>query len=73
MESVKQCALKLVEALPDDCTWTEIRERIELYMRLEQAEGEIDSGGGIPNERVMEEARTWLASSGQPRLVSSST
>jgi hypothetical protein len=73
MDSVKASALKILNSLPDDCTWAEIRERFELFQKLLQGEAEIDSGGGIPNDRVMEEARQWLASSGQPRLVSSST
>jgi hypothetical protein len=73
MDNVKSNALKIVEAMSEDCTWKEIRERIDLFIKLEQGEAELEAGGGISNDRVMEEARVWLASSGQPRLVSSST
>lgn len=71
--TAKQTALAILTALPDECTWEQVRQRIDLYIKIEQGEAEIDAGGGIPNDRVMKEAEEWLASSGRPTLVANST
>ncbi|QEL16479.1 hypothetical protein [Limnoglobus roseus] len=73
MESVKQAAVKILDEMPDDCTWEQIQVRFELYAVIQRGEREIDAGGGIPNDQVMMEAEEWLASSGRPTLAANST
>ena len=72
METAKQLAMKVLQAMPDDCTWEQVRYRIELCAKIEISEAEIDAGRGIPNERVMQEMEQWLKSYGQPQLASTS-
>lgn len=62
METAKQLAMKVLQAMPDDCTWEQVRYRIELCAKIEISEAEIDAGRGIPNEQVMQEMEQWLKS-----------
>lgn len=48
--------------MPDDCTWEQVRYRMELCAKIEISEAEIDAGRGIPNEQVMQEMEQWLES-----------
>jgi len=42
--SIKEEAIRLVEAMPDDVTWAEALERIRIAAALTQADAEIDAG-----------------------------
>ena len=42
--SIKERAIRLVETLPEDVTWTQALERIQIAAALDRAESEIDSG-----------------------------
>ena len=45
--SIKEQALRLVETMPDDVTWTDALERIRIAAALDRAEEEIDSGRAV--------------------------
>jgi hypothetical protein len=42
--SVKEQALQVVTALPDDVTWSEALERMRIAAALEKAAGEVKAG-----------------------------
>ncbi len=58
--SIKQRAIELVEAMPDDITWAGALERIQIMAAVEQAEAEIAAGQGIPQEDAEARIKAWL-------------
>ena len=62
MDNVKQKVMRILQAMPDDCTWEQVRYRVELCAKIEIGEAEIDAGRGIPHEQVMQEMEQWLES-----------
>ena len=42
--NIKEQAIRLVQAMPDDVTWSEALERIQITAALDRAETEIDAG-----------------------------
>lgn len=72
MSSVKADAIRLIQALPDDCTWFQIEQLVVLNASIEQSEREFEAGLGIPHEQAVAEMESWLASLG-PRQPSTSS
>ncbi len=58
--SIKQRAIALVEAMPDDITWAGALERIQMMAAIEQAEAEIAAGQGISQEDAEARITAWL-------------
>lgn len=50
--SIKEQALRLVEAMPNDVTWAQALERIEIAAALAKAEAEIDAGHFVTQEQA---------------------
>ena len=42
--TVKQHAARLVERLPDDATWEDVLERIDLFRMIERGRDDLDAG-----------------------------
>jgi len=57
--STKQIVLEAVSQLPEDATFARIQEEIQILARIRQGQAEIDSGNGIPHDRVRELVRQW--------------
>ncbi|HPA47525.1 MAG TPA: hypothetical protein PK395_17290 [bacterium] len=52
--TTKDIAIKTIEALPDDASWEDIRERIDFVAGVRKGLRELDEGKGIPHEAVKE-------------------
>ena len=63
--SIKPDARRLVEQLPDDATWEQIRCRVDLVTGVELGMEDIAAGREIPHEQVMKEMSRWLESLGR--------
>ncbi len=62
METAKQLAIKVLQAMPDDCTWEQVRYRLYLNHQIAMGETDIEAGRTIPHEQVMQEMEQWLKS-----------
>jgi len=62
MDSVKQKVMTILQAMPDDCTWEQIRYRLYLNHQIEMGEADIEAGRTIPHEQIMKEMEQWLES-----------
>jgi len=60
MSTVKTEAMKLIQGLPDDCTWEQIVYRVYFRCKVEQGLADVAAGRVVPHEQVSE----WLKSSG---------
>jgi predicted transcriptional regulator len=60
--STKQIVLEAVSQLPEHATFERIQEEIQILARIRQGQAEIDSGRGVPHDRVRELVRQWNAS-----------
>ena len=56
MEIAKQLAMEVLQAMPDDCTWDQIRYRLYLYHNIEMGKADIVAGRTIPHEVVVNES-----------------
>lgn len=65
MDNVKQKVMMILQSMPEDCTWEQVRYRLYLNHQIEMSEAEIDAGRTIPHEQVMKEMEEWLASNGR--------
>jgi predicted transcriptional regulator len=50
--SIKEQAIRLVESMPDNVTWAQALERIQIAAALSRAEAEIDSGRFATQDQV---------------------
>lgn len=56
----KEDARSLLDNLPDDISWEQLRHEIWVLEQIEIADGEIARGETIPHEEVMKEINEWL-------------
>lgn len=63
MPTVKEHVRSLLDDLPDDISWKQLRHEIWVMERIEQANGEIERGETIPHAEVMKEIDEWLLKS----------
>ena len=63
MPTVKEYVRSLLEELPDDISWKQLRHEIWVMEKIEQANGEIERGETIPHAQVMKEIDEWLLKS----------
>ena len=59
--TVKEHALKTIQALPDDIGWEGVKERIEFLSAVEKGLKELDSGQGIPVQEMEKEIKAWIS------------
>jgi predicted transcriptional regulator len=56
----KEKAVQAVQALPDDASLEDARERLFLLTRIERGLQQADAGELIPHEKVKERMAKWL-------------
>jgi predicted transcriptional regulator len=71
MDTVKAKAIKMIETLPDDCTWEDVRYRVYLRTEIELGLEDIRAGRVMSHEEVVREMEAWLASDGPAEPSSS--
>lgn len=64
MGKAKSDALKLIESLPDDCTWDDIKYRVYLHDAIEAGLADVDAGRVVPADEAKRRLAEWLASPG---------
>ncbi len=64
MGKAKSEALKLIESLPDDCTWEEIKYRVYVHDAIKRGLADVDAGRVVPAEEAKRRIAEWLASPG---------
>jgi len=65
MSPVKESAIRLIEALPDDCTLDGIHYHLYVREKIEHGLAAIDAGRVVTQEEAERRIAEWAASSGQ--------
>lgn len=60
--TTKEKAIKIIQELPEDATWEDIREKIDFIVGVRKGLRELDQGKGISHAQVREEFSKWLTS-----------
>jgi hypothetical protein len=58
--TVKAEAIQIINNMPDDATWDDVRERLAFITGIQEAIKELDEGKGIPHSDVRKEYAKWL-------------
>ena len=58
----KELVLETIRALPDNCSFEEMAERIEFMAAVQKGLDQLDRGEGIPHEEVKKQLASWLTS-----------
>ena len=61
MPTIKEHVRNLLDDLPDDISWKQLRHEIWVMEQIEIADAEIARGETIPHEEVMKEINEWLS------------
>ncbi|HLX63286.1 MAG TPA: hypothetical protein VKX17_18590 [Planctomycetota bacterium] len=61
MPTVKEHVRNLLDNLPDNISWKQLRHELWVMEQIEQANAEIARGETIPHEQVMKEVDEWFA------------
>lgn len=67
MGKVKSDALAMIEAMPDDATWDEIKYRVFLRDAVEAGLADAEAGRVVSAEEAKRRIKEWLASPGPTR------
>ena len=65
--SVKAQMAKMLETLPEDCTWEDIQYHIYVREKIERGLAAIEAGNVISQEEAERHVDEWLKSSGPAR------
>ncbi|TKB80923.1 MAG: hypothetical protein E8D45_02225 [Nitrospira sp.] len=65
--NVKEQMAKMLEALPEDCTWEDIQYHIYVREKVERGLTAIEAGDVITQEEAEKRVDEWLKSSGRGR------
>jgi predicted transcriptional regulator len=65
MTSLKSQILEVANALPDDCTLDDFRERLYLQLKAQEGLAAIEAGQTFTREQVAEQIKSWRKSFGQ--------
>jgi predicted transcriptional regulator len=65
VKSVKEEALEMLQRLPEDCTWEDIKYRIYLQERIAEGIADVAAGRVLTQSEVEQEVAGWLKSSGR--------
>ena len=60
MATAKQDALKLIERLPDDCTFEDLQQHLNVAAKVRRAEQSLQQDGGVQHEEVRQRFARWL-------------
>ena len=63
--TVKEEMKKMLETLPEDCTWEDIQYDIYVREKIERGMAAANAGDIISQEEAEERVDQWLKSSGQ--------
>jgi predicted transcriptional regulator len=64
MGKAKADALKVIESLPDDCTWEDIKYRVYVHDAIEQGLADVEAGRVVSADEAKRRIAEWLASPG---------
>lgn len=64
MGLVKDDVVRLVQALPDDCTLEDIQYHLYVRQKVERGLEALDRGPTIPQEEAERRLAAWLSSNG---------
>jgi predicted transcriptional regulator len=68
MASVKEDVLQLIQSLPDNCTWEDVKYRIYLHEKILEGLADVEAGRVVTQEEAEREVAEWLRSSGRKAL-----
>lgn len=57
----KQLALEAIRKLPDDATFEEIKDEIDLLMAIDEGIKDADAGRVISHEDMKRQVKQWLS------------
>ena len=63
MPTVKEHVRNLLDDVPDDISWEQMRYEIWFTEQVLIGMDEDDRGETVPHEQVMEEVKTWIGAS----------
>jgi predicted transcriptional regulator len=55
MASVKETVRKLIERLPDDCTWDDVMNRLYVCQKIDAGIRDVEAGRTTPHDEVFAE------------------
>jgi predicted transcriptional regulator len=64
MSAVKAEAIRLIQTLPDDCTWDDVRYRLYVQHAIERGLADVAAGRVVSHEDAKRQIEEWLQSSG---------
>ena len=64
MSAVKDEAIRMIHALPDDCTLEDIEYRLYVLKSVQAGLSDIEAGRLIPQDEVERRVKSWFKSSG---------
>jgi hypothetical protein len=59
-ENIKNAVIAMLQRLPDDLTYDQILDAIEVHRELESRLASLDSGSGVSHEEVERRLKKWL-------------
>lgn len=65
MPAVKQQAIELIQALPEDCTFDDIHYHLYVRQKVERGIADIDAGRVVSQEEAERRVAEWARSSGR--------
>ena len=65
MSIVKEAAIRLIESLPEDCTFEDIQYHLYVREKIELGLQQIDAGQVVSEEDADKRISAWLESFGQ--------
>ena len=67
MGEVKQQAIELIQALPDDCTLEDIQYHLYVRAKVERGIRAIEAGDTVSQAEAAQKVEEWLKSAGRDR------
>jgi predicted transcriptional regulator len=68
MSSLKSQILEVTNALPEDCTLDDFRERLYSQLKAQEGLAAIGAGQTFTRDQVAEQIKSWRKSFGQGQL-----
>jgi predicted transcriptional regulator len=63
--SAKKQMFRAIQAMPDDLSWDEIVEELEIIAAIRRADDDISAGNFVTQEDVEREIETWFPASSE--------
>jgi predicted transcriptional regulator len=64
LSPVKETAIKIIQALPENCTWDDIQYRLYFRGEVEQGLQDLEEGKVVPNAEAQRRMLEWARSIG---------